>query len=198
MTNTGLRYSWMVLAIVCSGVVSGLLFYHHNSHKHLDTVSAEADALLALTSSYVSLYSRLRTNGENDSLPVPAAFRAQAAEHFNIEYDTEEHFMARMIGAPNRFIATQPTDAQMVHELNRLVDTESNTEHSQLIEKEGEAVLRTMYPSVASQTSCVNCHNNIQNLDTPWQIGDVMIAECSIRSLVTRFTALLPDCLSHF
>lgn len=191
MTNKRLALSMMALAAVVSGVTSGLLFYQHNASKHLESVSAEADALLALTSSYVSLYSRLRTNGDNDSLPVPATIRAQAAEHFNIEYDTEEHFMARMIGIPNRFISTQPTDAQMAEELNKLVNTDTVEEHSQLIEKDGEAVLRTMYPSIASQTSCVNCHNTIQKPETPWQVGDLMgayVIDREVHYTLTRYT----------
>jgi len=74
MTKTSSKYTLMALTAVLSGIISGLLFYHHNSQKHLDSVSAEADALLALTSSYISLYSSLRTNGDNSNLPVPAAF----------------------------------------------------------------------------------------------------------------------------
>jgi len=174
MTDTRLKFSLLLLAIIIPGIISGLLFYQHNSRKHLDSVSAEADALLALTSSYVSLYSRLRAQHNSYQLPVPATFRAQAAEQFNIEYDTEKHFMARMIGVPDRFIATQPTDAQMIQVFNQLVETDSAVEHSQLIEKDGEAILRTTYPSIASEASCINCHNKIQQPDKPWQIGDVM------------------------
>src|SRR5258707_7161080 len=39
---------------------------------------------------------------------------------------------------------------------------------------DGLPTLRTIYPSVASQASCVECHNRLQPQATPWHLGEVM------------------------
>jgi hypothetical protein len=35
-------------------------------------------------------------------------------------------------------------------------------------------VLRTVYPSLAREQSCVSCHNDLQKGTVQWQLNDVM------------------------
>jgi len=176
----------------CIGAASGYLYYQQNFKTHLDTVSREADSLLALTSSYVNLYSKIRSESNLQSTPVPAAFRATANHSFEKNREGDDHFLARMVGLTDRYIATPPTDSAMSATLSMMSQTYDPGMYSVVLEHEGSSVLRTMYPSVATQASCANCHNKIQNPATPWKQGDLMgayVIERSVQADKLRYFA---------
>jgi len=63
---------------------------------------------------------------------------------------------------------------------------------SKLIDWNGLAVLRTMYPSIAREQSCVDCHNKIQNNSEAWKIGDLMgayVIDRGVEKTKTRYAA---------
>jgi diguanylate cyclase (GGDEF)-like protein len=170
---TRIQLSIVFLTIVLVGASAGYLFYRHNLNNHFNAVSDEANTLLALSSSYVSVYSHVRNQSAQTPMPVPAAFRAQASDIFNENYQSNEHFMALMVGLPGRYIATAPTDSMMSQALSEGAFKQQQ-KYSRLIALSGEPVLRTMFPSIANQQSCVDCHNDIQNPSIPWRINDLM------------------------
>ena len=45
---------------------------------------------------------------------------------------------------------------------------------SELSTIDGRLVFRTVYPSLAREQSCVNCHNQLQQGMQPWRLNDVM------------------------
>jgi len=165
----------LVTCVLLTSALAGWFFFRHNFNNHLEAVADEADAVLALSSSYVSLYSRLRSESNNTHLPVPAKFRAQAAELSNRDYSGEEHFMAKMVGMPGRHIITPVSDAQMSSTLIGMKTAKSTESVSFKIESDGKHILRTLYPSIASQQSCVDCHNKIQNANTQWHGGAFVV-----------------------
>jgi len=140
----------------------------------MDTVGGEADAMLALSSSYVSLYSKIRNNSLGEQAPVPAAFRAQAAEIFEEKHVNDSHFMAKMVGLPDRYIATPPTDDDMQAVLASMARHDAKTVYFNVLDRQGDTIVRTMYPSIVTEASCANCHNRIQSPEVPWKQGDVM------------------------
>jgi len=180
------KHIFPVILAILIGMGSGYLSFNHNFNAHLDSVSREADAMLALTSSYVKLYSNIRSESNVNSIPVPAAFRAQAHFSFEKTHQGNDHFLARMVGPPGNYIATPPTDDTMGEQLSKMAEGVNPDTFSAVIKQNGVSVLRTMYASVATQASCANCHNTIQNLDVPWKKGDIMGAYVIERSVQTQ------------
>jgi len=78
-----------------------------------------------------------------------------------------------MFGMPERYIATPPSDHSLSIAMSQL-DSESESSKSMVIDINDTLVLRTIYPTIADKTSCVNCHNEIQSPPIPWKIGDIM------------------------
>lgn len=181
MTNRAGRILIAPFALVI-GLVSGILVYHQNMNNHSAVVSAEADVFLTLSSSYVREYSKLRSQYNQSQMPVPAEFRAQAAKRFNESLSSDGHFRALMVGMPDRYVATAPTDAEMGSVLN-MMEVGSIDSYSELIEFNDEVIIRSMFPSVAAEESCVNCHNAIQDVSVPWKLGDLMGAWVIDRSV---------------
>ena len=182
---------YIVLAVaLLLGTASGVAFYRINMLSHSESISKEADRMLALTSSYVSRYSKIRAQSGSHLSPVPAEFRAQAAQMFNDNYDSESRFTARMVGAPVNYIKTPPTDPEMAATLNRMLDNKGTSVFSEVLHDNGQAYVRTMYPSFATEQSCVNCHNEIQKSDTVWKKGDLMgayVVENGIESFIAKY-----------
>jgi signal transduction histidine kinase len=66
-----------------------------------------------------------------------------------------------------------------------------------VLELNGERIFRTIYPSIANQQSCIDCHNQIQAGKAPWHLNDVMGAfvldvpmQAFIRSNMLQATTL--------
>jgi len=161
---------------IAVGCASGYSFYRHNFNTHLAAVS--------LPSSYVSLYSDLRSETHDGLTPVPATFRAQAAESFENSYDSDTHFLAKMVGLPDRYIATPPLPGSMSDVLTDMASSGAKIGHSEVVKQDGDTFVRTMYPSIATKTSCANCHNKIQQPAIPWKQGDMMGAYVIERSVL--------------
>lgn len=172
------RYVLLLVGITACGALSGYVFYSHQFKSHLQSASDEAEVILALTSSYVSQYSQVRQNHQgvgtkNSHMPVPAEFRAKAAENFNQNLVSSSYFRAFMVGMPDRYIATPPTDAAMSETIASIAPG-SNKPISAVVDVEGTPVMRTIYPSIANKPSCIDCHNEIQNPGIAWKLGDTM------------------------
>jgi len=163
-----------VFAVVITSGLAGWVFFQFNFSNHLETVADEADAVLAISSSYVSVYSQLRNESEVLQLPVPANFRALAHQAGNSNYSGEEHFRTIMVGMPDSFIVTAPTDSEMAQALVSLRSSMPKESYSQKMDINGSPTLRTIYPSYASQQSCVDCHNSSSAAGPIWKLGDMM------------------------
>jgi len=72
-----------------------------------------------------------------------------------------------------RSIATPPADAKMAATIESFVGRADPAPVSQFVAIGGEQVFRTVYPSIAREHSCVDCHNKLQP-DLHWQLYDVM------------------------
>jgi signal transduction histidine kinase len=86
---------------------------------------------------------------------------------------TQSVLQVRWIGREGRAVATPPSDPAMAEVIESFVGESDPVPVSQFLTISGEAVFRTVYPSIAHDQSCVDCHNNIQpGLD--WKLNDVM------------------------
>lgn len=187
-----IKFRYTVAFSIACGMLCGLVSYHILMTTQVESFEGDSDVLLALTSSYVATYAELR-GSLNDSLPVPATFRARTSSHFNEHYNGDSHFSVNMVGPPGRYIASSPTDAGMTSVFESMRDAGVESIYTTVLRQQDDYIVRTMYPSIASQRSCVDCHNEIQDLETPWAIGDVMgayVVERSILSTTIRCLAL--------
>lgn len=165
----------MILSVsLAFGLLVGIGTHSYKKGNYVSAMTVEAQTLLSLTSSYVSTYSEIVQRHLDTSAPVPAEFRAKAATAFNQKHGRNERFLALMVGMPGREIATPPIDATMEKRLATMADAGEFLKYSRLLRIDDEPVLRTVFPSVASKDSCVNCHNRLQQNRHTWSRGDLM------------------------
>ncbi len=171
------RSGWMLLIfLVLSAAISAAVanyFYSTSLKTFLQQKADEQATALELVGAFVTTYSRYRSQfGEN--APVPATFRAQSIEGFNKQLGSNSAFTLRWVGRQGREIATPPVDAAMAKTIEEFAATTEHAPKSELMTINERGVLRTIYPSLATEQSCVTCHNQMQSDRPQWRLNDVM------------------------
>ncbi|SHG90094.1 EAL domain-containing protein [Bradyrhizobium erythrophlei] len=148
-------------------------FYYFSLDWFKEHKSREKIIALQLVDAFVTNYSAIRSQF-GQSAPVPASFRAHAIEAFNKQNGDNSDFHLASVGRPGREILTPPTDARMAQTIEAFASTPNPKPVSELLDVNGEQIFRTVYPTVAHEQSCVNCHNALQPGKTQWRLGDVI------------------------
>ncbi len=168
----------------------------------MERAQAEAGLVVELTTGFVRTYSIYQARSGSGSLPNPARYRAEALSHVEQSARIDGQVATGVVGLPGREIARQATDEQMRSQLNELDRSPSIDMLSSIVEQQGDSTLRSLWPFIASEQSCADCHNRLQNLTgaDKWKVGDLMgaqIVEKNITSQLTdaRNTALLQSTL---
>src|SRR5438105_12723767 len=162
----------LTFATMLAGI-AGYGFYQVSLDAYVANKTDEKGTALELVDAFVSNYSNLRLQFGGDSAPVPATFRAHSIELFNRTRGASNAMKLRWIGREGRAIATLPADPKMAATIESFVRRSDPSPVSQFLTIGGEQVFRTVYPSVARERSCVDCHNQLQP-DLNWQLNDVM------------------------
>jgi methyl-accepting chemotaxis protein len=171
------KSGWMLLIflVLSAAISAAVAAYSYNSS--LTTFVAQKDdenaRALQLVDAFVTTYARFRSQFGQDA-PVPATFRAHSIERFNKQLGANSPFTLRWVGRAGRQIATAPVDAAMASTIEDFATATDRSPRSALETINGQQVLRTMYPSLASEQSCVNCHNQLQPDRPQWRLNDVM------------------------
>jgi signal transduction histidine kinase len=152
---------------------AGFGFYKESVRSFVRDKTEEKGTALQLVDAFVTNYSNLRKELGSAAAPVPSTFRAHSIEMFNLARDAEDVLRIRWIGREGRAIATPPTDPHMANVIESFVGKSDPESVSQFLQVDGEWVFRTVYPSIARERSCVDCHNSIQP-DKSWKLMDVM------------------------
>ena len=173
-TNTFRRIISALTASIVLGVFVSVWYHKQAKSVYLQSMTQEAETLLVLTNSYVSVYSDILASSNDGALPVPAHFRALSADSFNSISHRDERFVAKMVGMPASYIKTPPVDQHMSDYLNEFSKSERNQRYSDFIEFDNKPVIRTIFPLKVQQTSCADCHNKMQANRFNWQVGDYM------------------------
>jgi signal transduction histidine kinase len=105
---------------------------------------------------------------------VPATYRAHAIERFNRLRKDDDALRLVWVGRPDRFIATPPSDSALAEAIEAAAHEANPAPRSSLVETTEGTVFRTVYPSIASDAACVDCHNRLRPGKAPWQLNDVM------------------------
>jgi signal transduction histidine kinase len=166
----------MLFAVLCAVMALGVGVgsYLINLHWFRVDKGAEKITALQLVDSFVAEYSKVRSALKADQAPVPASFRAHAIEQFNKMRDDENALRLLMVGPAGREIAIPPADAEMAATIERFMrETEPKAE-TRFTSVNGALMFRTIYPSIATQQSCVDCHNMHQAGKVQWRLNDVM------------------------
>ena len=168
-------YSLVALFALLS-VCAGYGFFWSTVEAFKESKSQEKITVLKLVDAFVANYTELRTKRLGEAAPVPATFRAQAIERFKRGEESVEHLRLDWVGIPGREIATAPSDQPMAEAMLRLSRLPAPRPETMLLSTSGEGgVLRTIYPSVAVQQSCVDCHNaTLREGSPPWRLGELM------------------------
>lgn len=165
----------VVFLVLTAGISAVVANYVYQSA--LETVfeqkAAEKATALLLVDAFVTTYSRFRSEfGQN--APVPATFRAHSIEDFNKKLGSNGALVLRWVGRPGRQIATPPADAEMAKAIEQLAATTDPKPKSEFATINNQRMMRTIYPSLATEQSCVNCHNQMQPRGQQWRLNDMM------------------------
>jgi methyl-accepting chemotaxis protein len=163
---------FLLLSAAISAGAAGY-FYHASLKTFVDQKADEQATALHLVDAFVTTYARFRSQF-GQTAPVPATFRAHSIDGFNKQLGADSAFLLRWVGRQGRQIATPPVDAEMAATVEQFAATPDRNPHSELKTINDRRVLRTIYPSVATEQSCVNCHNQLQPDRPQWRLNDVM------------------------
>jgi PAS domain S-box-containing protein len=168
---------WFILylcfcQLLAAGVGYG--FYASNLSWFKEHKSEEKITALQLVDAFVNTYAAVRTQLSASNAPVPASFRANAIGAFNRAHGVDSTFNLQAVGFPGREIKTPPVDDAMAETIRSFAATPAPKPVSEVLTLKGEPVFRTVYPSIANQQSCVDCHNQLQAGQATWHVGDVM------------------------
>ncbi len=160
----------LVCGLLSAGVTYG--FYRLSITSFTANKGEEKITALQLVEAFVANYSNLRRELGADKAPVPATFRAHSIELFN-KARADNVLRLRWVGRPGRFITTPPADAVMADAIEAFSGQADPRPRADFLRVGGEQVFRTIYPSFASQQSCVDCHNNLQP-EQHWRLTELM------------------------
>jgi diguanylate cyclase (GGDEF)-like protein/PAS domain S-box-containing protein len=159
------------LCAVLSATV-GFGFYYASLNWFVEHKSEEKVTALRLVDAFVSTYSSIRSQF-GASAPVPSTYRAHSIEIFNQQLDPNDVFRLRWVGRPGREIKTPPTDSDMAKTIEAFATEPNPKPESEFLAADGQTMFRTVYPSLAREQSCVDCHNKLQPA-AHWQVNDLM------------------------
>ena len=173
-SRTGRGYLTFILFCALFSFGIGYAFYQANLHFYTVSKREEKITALQLVDAFVNQYSDIRNELRSDKAPVPATFRAHAIELFNRSRDGDHVLRLDLVGRPGRAIVTPPRDKAMAEIVEQFARSPDPQPQSGFIEVGGHTIFRTMYPSLATQQSCVDCHNRLQHGAPPWKLNNVM------------------------
>jgi signal transduction histidine kinase len=173
-SRTGRSYFKFLLFCALFSFGIGFVFYQTNLRSYTVSKGEEKITALQLVDAFVNEYSNIRGDLRNDKAPVPATFRAHAIDRFNRSRDGDHLLRLDLVGRTGRAIVTPPRDKAMAEVIEEFAHSTTPQPRSAFIAVDGHTIFRTMYPSIASQQSCVDCHNQLQGDEGHWQLNDVM------------------------
>jgi PAS domain S-box-containing protein len=160
-------------AVLAAGVGYGV--YQFSLSAFTTSKSEEKVTALQLIDAFVTTYSNERAKFGAADAAVPATFRAHSIDLFNKMRQGDDALRLVWVGRAGREIKTGPTDAQMADAIEAFAREPGLKPQSRFLRVGSQLVFRTVYPSVASQQSCVDCHNGQLAAGRPkWRLNDVM------------------------
>jgi PAS domain S-box-containing protein len=173
-SKAGSGFAAYLVGCAFVSVVVAIGFYQLNFKLFERNKGEEKLTALQLVDAFVTEYSDIRTQSLAAEAPVPATLRAHAIERFNSKVDLTKSVAIRWVGVPGREIATAPGEPGLADTIRRLAQTTDPKPVTEFVGSGDGLMLRTVFPSVAAQQSCVDCHNRLQAGKVTWKLGDLM------------------------
>jgi len=147
-------------------------FYQVSLKSFIANKTDEKATAMQLVDAFVTNYSDVRHQMAGNA-PVPATFRARSITLFNQSRNDDSALRLRLIGRAGKAIATPPADPDMARIIESFVGKPAPRPVPEFLTLNGAPIFRTVYPSIAHEQSCVDCHNDLQPGEN-WKVGDVM------------------------
>jgi methyl-accepting chemotaxis protein len=166
---------FLVFLVLTAGISGAVANYAYRSalKTFFDQKADEMATTLEVVDAFVTTYSRMRSQLGQDA-PVPATFRAHSIEEFNKKLGTNGALVLRWVGRPGRQIKTPPVDTEMAKAIEELAAAADRKPKSEFLTINDQRAIRTIYPSLATEQGCVNCHNLLQPNGQQWRLNDMM------------------------
>jgi signal transduction histidine kinase len=175
VSNTRKLFLAYLALCACVAATVGNYFYFDSVESYRQRKQEEKVTALHLTEAFVSIYSNIRTQSiGGDQAPVPSHFRAMAIDFFSRTLPDADVLRIQWLGVPGKEIRVAPEDPFLARSLNLLATSPIPAPTTEFLRVDGERVLRTIYPSMATQASCVECHNAVQENRHNWQLNQMM------------------------
>jgi len=174
--RSGAGRGFLIFSFCCAllSVAIGVGSYYLSLHWFQVNKGEEKITAARLVDAFVGAYTTARTQFMRAEAPVPATFRAQAVELFNKARNETNALHLIWAGVPGREIATAPLDKLMAQTIEGFVGEAHPAPVTRFVTVGDQQFFRTIYPSIASQRSCVDCHNQLQPDKPLWRINDIM------------------------
>ncbi|HKX11480.1 MAG TPA: ATP-binding protein [Stellaceae bacterium] len=167
---------WRLLCFsVVLAIGVGYGFYQYSLSAFTTSKGEETITALQLTDAFVNTYSAERARLGAAEAAVPATFRAHSIELFNKVRQGGDVLRLVLVGRAGLEIKTAPLDEQMAETAEAFAREPGVKSVSGFVKVGGHLVFRTLYPSIASQQPCVDCHNKqLAPGQAAWRLNDVM------------------------
>jgi diguanylate cyclase (GGDEF)-like protein len=163
----------------------------------LKDTTDQGGLVIKLSQGFVRAYSDFEAQYASGTLPNPAIFRSHALELADLNSLFGGSLHSEVIGLPGRAINTEPTDENMRIALMTLMTSREKKLTTNTLNISGEIIHRSIWPFYATDKTCVNCHNKIQNLNDSsvnrWQLGDLMGAQIVQKNISSQLNDLRKD-----
>jgi signal transduction histidine kinase len=168
--------SFLIFAASCALLAAAVGYgFHYSSVRWFQTSTGEQKTTaLRLVDAMYATYTVTRTDYMTGGAPVPATFRAHVFERFNQGRGAKDSFQLVLVGPEGREIVTPPGDTETAEAIRRFSAERKPIAETAYFRTGDEVLLRTIYPSIASQQSCVDCHNQLHPGRAQWKLNDVM------------------------
>jgi len=168
--------SFLIFSVACALLAAavGYGFYCSSMRWFQASTGEQKTTAIRLVDAFVTTYAEARSAYMSGDAPVPATFRAHAVERYNTQSRSDESFRLIWVGPEGREILTPPGDAVTADAIRRFYATPNPTAETAYFRNGDEVLLRTIYPAIATQQSCVDCHNRLRPDRAQWTLNDVM------------------------
>jgi signal transduction histidine kinase len=173
-SKPGRTFLFLIVASATLAFIVGVGFHRSTMRWFEITRGEENTTVLELVDSFVATYAAVRGAHITDKAPVPATFRAHALTRFNENRDADSSMRVVMVGPPGAEITTPPLDQDMADAITRFSQRTTPEAETRFVTLDGQLFLRTLSPSIATQQSCVDCHNQIHSGRFVWKLNDVV------------------------
>ncbi len=168
--------SFLMFVLFCGVLSAGVGYgtYRLGLDGYVADKGEEKKTALQLVDAFVTNYSDIRGRFGSSDVPVPATFRAHSIDLFNRIRHADDVLRMVWVGRAGRAIATPPSDAAIAEIIEGFAREPHPEPRSSFLAGSNGPIFRTVYPSVATEQSCVDCHNRLQAGKPQWHLNDVM------------------------